>query len=192
MRKEVEFGRCLKKEDELREIEWIVLDEDSDGNALLLCKDCIALMQYEYRENRNKDPKWENCVVRLWLNNYFLNNWFTVREKEKMLPIPVKTPDGAQLNDKVILLNAEEVERFLPEEKDRRAKPTPFAKKISAEKPYTKNGFCTWFLRDPSELFDENYTGVDVDGKIDLVGGDFYLSGSHGIRPVIKVNLSNL
>ena len=50
MRKEVEFGRCLKKEDELREIEWIVLDEDSDGNALLLCEDCIASMQYEYRE----------------------------------------------------------------------------------------------------------------------------------------------
>ncbi len=190
MTKTVEFGRYLTKNNELREIEWIVLQEYEDGKKLLISKNCIEAMQYEYRENKNKDPKWENCVVRLWLNSYFINSFFTVREKEKMFPIPVETPEGVILNDKVILLNAEEVERYLPTEKERRAKPTVWAKRpIDGERLYTEKGYCTWLLRDPSERFEGNWTGVSCDGSLDLYGGDFYLSGEKGIRPVILVNI---
>ena len=189
MKKTVEFGRYLMKEGELREIEWIVLNETPDGKKLLLSKDCITAMQYEYSEKNNVDPKWENCAVRLWLNGYFLNNWFTVREKEKMVPIAVNTPNGMILEDKVILLNVEEVEKYMPDEKDRRAKPTVWAKrKQNGDRIYTENGYCTWLLRDPSEMFDGNWTGVAPDGKLDLYGGDFYLSGLHGIRPVIMIS----
>ncbi len=188
MKKIVEFGRYLMKRDELREIDWIVLDQTPDGQKLLLCKDCIEAMQYEYRENKNPDPNWETCVVRLWLNNYFLNTWFTVREKEKMCPIPVVTPDGRVLNDKVTLLSAEEVLRLIPDEKDRKAKPTAFAKTVrNGERLYTAKGYCTWLLRDPSVRFEGNWTGVDPNGTINLNGGDFYLSGPKGIRPVIMI-----
>lgn len=190
MKKTIEFGRYFTKKDELREIEWILLDETPDGKKLLLSKYCLAAMQYEYEENHNKDPKWENCVVRLWLNSYFLNTFFTVREKEKMEHIPVETPEGTILNDKIILLNAEEVMRYIPDENDRRAKPTSWAKMPKhGERIYTNKGYCVWLLRDPSTRFEGNWTGVGSDGKLDLYGGDFYLSGPHGIRPVILVDM---
>lgn len=188
MKKTVEFGRYYFKKDELREIEWIVLDETPDGKNLLLSKYCIEGMQYEYKENRNKDPKWENCVVRDWLNGYLLREFFTVREKEKLCPIPIKTPDGTVLNDRVVLLDEESVVRYLPDEKDRRAKPTPWAKRsVDGDRIYTEKGYCSWLLRDPSVRFDGNYTAVRFDGVLDLDGGDFYMSGRKGIRPVILV-----
>ena len=60
---------------------------------------------------------------------------------------------------------------------------------IDGERLYTEKGYCTWLLRDPSERFDGNWTGDSCDGRLDLNGGDFYLSGAHGIRPVILVNI---
>ena len=116
MKKTVEFGRYFSKNNELREIEWIILDEAPDGKKLLISKNCIEAMQYEYRENKNKDPKWENCVIRLWLNNYFINSFFTVREKEKMYPVSHVLADLTPQEDKVVMLSAEEVEKYMPDE----------------------------------------------------------------------------
>ena len=190
MKKTLEFGRYLMNKNELQEIEWIVLNEDSEGKKLLISKKCIEAMQYEYPSNKNHNPNWNNCFLRSWLNNDFLNNWFTVREKEKMLPIPVYPPlgYGKPLEDKIILLNAEEVKRYLPNEKNRRAKPTIRAKRNqNGLRLYTEKGYCTWLLRDPSDWFGGNWTGIDPEGKFDLSGGDFYLSGPQGIRPVIMI-----
>ena len=193
-RKTIEFGRYYTKNNELREIEWLVLDERSDGKALLISKNCINALQYELLENKNKDPKWETCVIRLWLNSYFINNFFTVREKERMSAIPVVTPDGVLLNDKIILLNAEEAERYFEDDKDRKAKPTPWAKRTVVsdsdykDRIYVEKGYCSWFLRDPSEVFEGNYTDVGSDGKINYNGGDFYYS-LHGVRPVILLDM---
>ena len=190
MKKTVEFGRYFTKEYELREIEWIVLQEYEDGKKLLISKKCIEAMQYEYRENKNEDPNWENCAVRIWPNSYFIDSFFTVREKEKMFPIPVETPDGVKLNDKVTMLNADEVLHYFPAEEDRRAKPTVWAKRPKdGERLYTEIGYCVWLLRDPSERIEGNWTGVSCDGSLELNGGDFYLSGAQGVRPVILVNI---
>ena len=188
MKKTVEFGRYFSKNNELREIEWIILDEAPDGKKLLISKNCIEAMQYEYRENKNKDPKRENCVIRLWLNNYFINSFFTVREKEKMYPVSHVLADLTPQEDKIVLLSAEEAEKYLPDEKDRKAKATPWAKRFQdGWRLYTEKGYCTWLLRNPSELVEGNWTGVSYNGTFDFVGGDFYLSGQHGIRPVILV-----
>ena len=186
----MEFGRYLMDENELREIEWIILNEDSDGKKLLISKNCLEAMQYEYTENRNPDPNWRNCALRLWLNNYFLHNAFTVKEKEKMIPIPVypQSGDGTPLNDKVILFDQKEVEKYFPDEKERRAKPTARAKRSwKGQRLYTEKGYCIWLLRNPSDLFGGNWTGVDPEGKLDLTGGDIYLSGPQGVRPVIMI-----
>ena len=131
----------------------------------------------------------ENGVVRFGLNGYFIDTWFTVREKEKMSPIRVETPEGTILEDKVVLLSAEEVEKYIPDPKERRAKQTAYAKKPrEGMKLYTNKGYCTWLLRDPSEIFDGNWTGVSSEDTIDLVGGDIYLSGPQGLRPVILLD----
>ena len=57
MKTTVEFGRYLMKEGVLREIEWIVLNETPNGKKLLISKDCIEAMQYEYTENKNDETK---------------------------------------------------------------------------------------------------------------------------------------
>lgn len=85
MKNTVEFGRYLMKEGELREIEWIVLNETPDGKKLLISKDCIEAMQYEYSENKNAHPKWENCVVyhdkRGFFIALFIRVWYTYLDK---------------------------------------------------------------------------------------------------------------
>ena len=191
MRKTVEYGRYFTKNNELREIEWIILDETPDGKKLLISKDCIEAMQYEYLENENNDPKWENCVIRHWLNDYFINSFFTASEKKKMCPVSVVLAGLTPQEDKIVLLSAEEVEKYLPNESDRKAKPTMWAKRSQdGERLYTEKGYCTWLLRDPSKRFAGNWTGVSSNGILDLDGGDFYFSGQKGIRPVILVDMS--
>ena len=193
--KAIKFGRYFYNEDELQEIEWIVLDESPDGKKLLLSKYCIESMQYEYKQNNNPDPQWDTCVLRSWLNGYFINKFFTTSEKEKMCSITITTPTGIVLNDKVTLLCIEEVVKYLPNEKERKGKPTPWAKRSkwndeweAEESIYTEHGFCTWLLRNPSIRCNNNWTGISPKGSVDEIGGDFYLSGEQGIRPVILLD----
>ena len=193
--KTIRFGKYLYNEDDPREIEWIVLDERPDGKKLLLSKYCIESMQYEYEQNDNPDPQWDNCVLRSWLNDYFWEYSFTDSEKEKMCPITITTPTGMELDDKVTLLSIEEVVKFLPSEEERKSEPTPWAIRSEwddewgeEESIYTDNGFCIWLLRNPSTVISGNWTGVSSDGSIDEIGGDFYRSGKQGVRPVILID----
>lgn len=192
--KTIKFGRYYYDEDELQEIEWIVLDEMPDGKKLLLSKYCIEAMQYEYEQNDNPNPKWDNCVLREWLNGYFIDNFFTSSEKEKLCPITITTPTGIELNDKITLLCIEEVVKYLPNEKDRKSKPTPWAKRSKCnewgeeESIYTDHGFCTWLLRNPSSKVNNNWTGINPKGSIDEIGGDIFFSGEQGIRPIILLD----
>ena len=182
--KTIKFGKYFYNEDELQEIEWIVLDENPDGKKLLLSKFCIETMQYEYEQNNNPNPKWDNCVLRSWLNGYFKDNFITIT-----------TPTGIVLNDKVTLLSIEEVVKYLPSEKERKSKPTPWAKRSKwnekwgeEESIYTDHGFCTWLLRNPSSKVNNNWTGINPQGSIDEIGGDIFFSGEQGIRPVILLD----
>lgn len=198
MRKIVEFGRYPVREGELREIEWIVLDEDEFGDALLISKNCIDSRQYEYRDNGNSNIAWWNSDIRAWLNIIFLDDYFTVNEKEIMQTIPIALADGRTLSDKVILLNAEEVEKYLPNEKDRKTKLSIWAKRYQESdgaynRAYGEKGYAFWFLRDLSQSSHENWTCVKANGELDLVGSDIYRGVTLlGIRPVIKVNLDQL
>ena len=195
MKKTIEFGRYFFKKGELQEIEWVVLNETPDGKKLLISKYCIEALQYEYEENENEDPRWENCAIRRWLNNYFINTFFTVKEKALMSPIPVELSDGTVLEDKIILLDEKQVEEYLPDETKRKAKPTPWAKRSQygdrpyGDRLYTEKGYCTWLLRDPSKRFMGNYTGIYPDGTFDFDGADFYRGGPRGFRPVILISI---
>lgn len=193
--KTIKFGKYFYDEDDLQEIEWIVLDEIPDGKKLLLSKYCIEAMQYEYDQNDNPNPKWDNCVLREWLNGYFIDNFFNSSEKGKMCPITITTPTGTVLNDRVTLLSIEEIVKYLPSEKERKCKPTPWAKRSKwndnwgeEESIYTDHGFCTWLLRNPSSKVNNNWTGINPRGSIDEIGGDIFFSGEQGIRPVILLD----
>ncbi len=191
--KTVKFGRYRYERSSLdmKAITWIVLNETPDGKFLLISKNCIDAMQYGDEEYKNDTPAWENSYVRNWLNDYFYRFAFSNYECEKMYPIQVQTQEGKVLEDMVILFSADEVEKYLPNIDERKAKPSGWAKHSWEEDSlYTENGCCAWLLRDPSELFEGNWTGISPSGELDLVGGDFYLSGIQGVRPVIMVDKS--
>ncbi len=188
MKETLKFGRYLYKGKEVADLEWLVLDETPDGKKLLITRDCIEVMRYEYPQNRNPNPHWTTCVIRLWLNKFFTQQNFTEEERARMLPIPVKTPRKSVLKDKVTLLSAEEALRYFPDQEERRAKPTPRAKRpLRDERICVRNGYCYWYLRELSERCLGNWTAVTTDGSIDEIGADIYLGRPAAIRPVIMI-----
>ena len=190
MKKDIKkFGTyvTIDSMDEINEVdlEWLCLDVDADGNALLLTKDCIYCDLYHNTSNTKEEITWQNCDLKKWLNETFLSLSFSEEEQDKL--INRKDENGKELG-KVFLLSKEEVEKYIPDASDRKAKPTKTAKKD--KDVYTQKGYCTWYLRDPSEMFEGNWTGVTPSGELDLEGGDFKRSGDKGIRPAIYVKLS--
>ena len=59
------------------EIEWIVLDK-SNGKALLISKYILFFRPYNDTE---EVVEWENCSLRKWLNDNFINSAFTASER---------------------------------------------------------------------------------------------------------------
>ena len=70
----IKFGNYFINDDTTKEpIEWRVLEVSND-KALLITKDAIDCKPYNY-EMRN--ITWENCTLRQWLNNEFINQAFS-------------------------------------------------------------------------------------------------------------------
>ncbi|SFC31073.1 DUF6273 domain-containing protein [Butyrivibrio sp. YAB3001] len=151
--KTVKIGRYRFKKSsmDMKAITRIVLNETLEGKMLLISKNCIDSMQYGDEDYENDKLEWENSYVRNWLNDYFYRFAFSNNECEKMYPIQVQTQGGKVLEDMVILFSAEEVEKYLPNIDDRKAKPSGWAKHSWEEDSLcTENGCCVWLLRDPS------------------------------------------
>jgi len=148
-------------------IEWIVLDVEGD-KALLLSKYGLEPIQYHKKYVR---ITWENCTLRSWLNDTFLNTAFTPEEQTAVLLTEVDnspaqcygkwtTPSGNNTQDRVFLLSYAEANKYFDatwengaNEKSRAAM-TPYA---VARHAWTKREFQTedgqdagrWWLRSP-------------------------------------------
>ena len=189
--KKVLFGKYFSDIDTLEELSWIVLNETEEG-ALFLCENVIESMRYAYEENEIDNPVWENCVIRTWLNNYFLDSFFTTKEQNQILPQVIITEEGTKLIDKVFLLSKEEVEAYLPNKEERRARPTDWARRNEEEFDglVVIDGYCTWLLRDTSKACAGNWTGISSKGELDLTGADFYYGPETGVRPALFLKKS--
>lgn len=95
-------------------IKWTVIDV-KDGNALILA-DCIL----EIMKFGSSNPRWDDSIVRTWLNSDFKNN-FTDKEKKKIITSTVKAdlnPDyptvdqGSTTRDDIFLLSYAEVQKY--------------------------------------------------------------------------------
>ena len=170
-------------------IEWIVLRRDGN-RALLLSKLCLDCKQFNTDYN---NATWENCNVRKWLNQKFMNDAFSQREQEKILATSIhnsdnaeyETPGGNDTSDKIFLLSIDEAENLLNRE-ERQAQCTDYAKAQGVwvdgitDTPY-------WWLRSPGgdPLL---AAAVHYRGKV-FIGGLNICVDDTAVRPALWLNV---
>ena len=148
-------------------IEWLVLDTDG-SRSLLLSKYGLDVQPYN---RKYVAITWENCTLRKWLNDQFINTAFTAEEQEAILLTDVdNSPEqghrqyqansGNNTQDKIFALSYAEAHKYLDvtyENKDNikaRVAPTAYA---LAKHAWTGKGRQTeegleagrWWLRSP-------------------------------------------
>lgn len=191
-------------------IDWIVLDVQGD-QALLISKYALDAKQYNKGE---KNYTWENCTLREWLNNDFINAAFSAKEQDAILmttcvntdvewdaiadadgydPLP-KSFTGigcADTKDKIFLLSCEEASKYFTDNEARMAVPTAYARANHAagNSEYQVDGrdTCQWWLRSPGA-----YEGVAAVVAPNGVRTNFYVNFVIvGVRPAFWVDLKS-
>lgn len=176
-------------------IEWMVLDV-TDGAALLLSRYALDCRAYNDEE---ADVTWEECSLRRWLNESFLQAAFTGEEQLAILETTVKNDEITQNPEWKRHAAEDTVDRiFLPSwyelmstflDKDaRKTTGTEYARAQGAKfLGITTIGYdeTDWWLRSPGESSREAaYVGVirDVSSKD--------VEDAIGIRPALWLDLT--
>ncbi len=188
-------------------IKWRVLDVDGN-NALVLAD--IALDDQKYHSSFSK-VTWENCTIRSWLNQNFLQTAFSSEENEAIALTQLDnannpyygTDAGNDTQDKIFFLKATDayttkakattygfVKIYRVYDEARRCKSSDYAKAmgIRTEELATTYGNCFWWIRTPGEI---NRTAICVkpDGWFGRNGygvADDYV----GVRPAFILDLN--
>ena len=166
--------------------------EKEDNKILLLSKyglDC-GIYDEDYRK-----ITWENCTLREWLNDEFLNTAFSDHEQEYIVDsnlenydnVDFGTDGGKDTKDKVFLLSIYEATEYLlcNYYANMTCRATEYA---SSRGVYTCDmGTCAWWLRSPG--YNSQVAAiVDVEGEIGGVGVGYDEYGI-AVRPAIWINL---
>lgn len=174
-------------------IEWLVLDVQ-DGKALIISKYGLDCQEYNHKY---KDTTWEDCSLRYWLNNNFLNAAFTESEKMQICTTNIfseknpiyGTSSGNETQDKIFLLSINEVNRYFSSDEDRKCLPTPYALEqgVFATIEDDNFGYCEWWLRSlgghsPYAAY------VGCGGDVDIFGknANYYSA----VRPALWIKLN--
>ncbi|MBR5515895.1 MAG: hypothetical protein IKU52_06805 [Clostridia bacterium] len=170
---EILFGSYEQniKNEELEDIEWIVLEKDSDS-MLLISKYALECSRFD--SERKSD--WESSELRNFLNREFLDTAFSEEELLSLCNIN---------GDKVSLLSKDKIKEYFPENSDRILIPTDYAKEqgIWVNKDYDS---CFWWLISNKKALVPNISST---GKIDTVGCDANTDNA-GVRPVISIKIN--
>lgn len=136
-------------------IEWIVIAASGDAR-LLLSK--YALDSRSYHET-DEDVTWESCDLREWLNIGFYSAAFSATEQKQILESTLENADnpaygtegGNDTCDRVFLLSIDELKEYLPQDSDRTANATKYAREQGAYESEYDDHCCYWWLRSPGE-----------------------------------------
>lgn len=182
-------------------IEWIILDSDEDG-ALLLSK--MALDSQPFNKVRTLEIYWDNCSLRKWLNDEFLNAAFTPEEQEALYYVTVSNdvsqgyteaaPGRDPTKDRVFLLSYREIfELYLPDADLRLCRMTDYAEARGGDinehynKPTDEGWYpVLWWIRSPTH--NAEYAAY-VTFK-DSVGSNFHNTAGVCVRPAIMIKLN--
>ena len=178
----VNFGSYMQNTSEKTDIEWIVL-EKNEGKALIISR--YALDDKPYNEKR-EDVTWETCSLRSWLNDDFIEESFTIEEKNYICNSTVKadkitifdTNPGNDTQDKVFLLNFSEVYKYFTKDSDRMCSATEYAK--------DEGGYCIWWIRSPGDGQD-SAAYVRTSGDVAKYG--ISVDNGRAVRPALWINL---
>jgi major membrane immunogen (membrane-anchored lipoprotein) len=175
------------KENGHEKIEWIILDK-RDGKALLISKCGLDCQKYN---NEFKDVTWEQCDLRKWLNDTFLNEAFAKSEKKCIATTDTSNESnpehdingGNDTKDKVFILSISEANRYFKDDEARLCPVTEYAKRRGT---YTENGvYCAWWLRTPGDGKNKAAC-VGYEGAVKNYGRGVDHS-YHAVRPAIWV-----
>jgi len=191
-------------------IEWLVLDYDeANHKALLLSRYGLDAVPY------NKEfiaITWEQCTLRAWLNDDFLNRAFSEKEQSAILVTKVDnssgqgysswlTSGGKNTQDRIFLLSCAEANRYLGvthndlnnlNNTKSRVAPTDYAVVFGAYRSdiyQTADGEPTgfWWLRSPGNAL-YNAAIVTNDGSLNYDNVNFY---NNVVRPAFWLNLES-
>ncbi|MBQ7849537.1 MAG: hypothetical protein IJ343_07450 [Clostridia bacterium] len=168
-------------------VEWRVLTVE-DGRALL-----VSRYGLDYGPSGSVNV---SAMIK-WLNKDFLNAAFTEDEQAGILTTTLtadgnsasSTSSGGVIQEKMILLSVEEVEKYFASDAARACKPTAYA---TAQGVYKSSGSyarrnCWWWIL--MTFSGQHYvTRVDVDGSV-YRGHDAIVRVSPAIRPAMWVDL---
>lgn len=203
----VTFGRYpqTKNGNDSTPIEWAVLARDG-SKALLLSHYGLETQPYN---QVSANVTWEDCTLRAWLNDTFLNRAFTQEEQTAILLTDVDnsraqgysswaTDGGSDTQDMVFLLSYADAQYYFglvygdKNNRMARTNPTPYALArgawVSSDDPtYDGKYAAWWWLRSPGG---EQNRAARVSPEGGLVGSSVNYTYTM-IRPVIWVDLSS-
>lgn len=122
--------------------------------------------------------------MRKWLNNVFLKDSFTEREKGQIVETFLKNPNnlrygikgGNDTKDKIFLLSIDEVEKYFSSDEERST-------------IYIGGAPAWWWLRSPGK-YDDNAAIVSNNGDVNKYGHNVGY-GIVAVRPALWVNLDS-
>ncbi len=185
-------------------IEWRVLEADEENGLVLLIARYGLDHQPFHTGNRTT---WEECSLRAWLNDAFLNTAFTPEEREAIAltevdnsgsqNLPAFRFDTNNTQDKVFLLSYAEAMRFMGTEVSRLCAPTAYAIAAGAyeanDDRFVVDGqeATRWWLRSPGRGRSyAMYAGVN--GRVDDHQIIYLNQYGIAVRPAIWVSLDAL
>lgn len=173
------------------DVEWLVL-EVKDGKALVISKYALDSKPYN---TYYTSVTWEDCTLRWWLNNDFINAAFFVEEKAMIPTVTVSadknhyhsTNPGNATQDQVFLLSITEVDKYFSSDSARECKPTDYAVANGAYVD-SDNGICLWWLRSPG---DDQTSAALVNNVGDVDDNGYFVDIDYNaVRPALWINIS--
>ena len=168
------------------DIEWIVLAKE-DEKLLAISK--YALDCQPYNTEWVLFTTWEECSLRKWLNETFINEAFSSEEVDKIATVTVpadqnpayNTNPGNDTRDQVFILSVIEAEKYFSKDEDRECKLTVYAEAKST-------GSGLWRLRSPG--YDTSFAAhVHDDGRVCRVGNS--VNYDDAVRPALWIDLKS-
>lgn len=159
---------------------WIVLTKDGD-KVFMITENCIDRKAYN---KVRTETSWQDCTLRSWLNESFINAAFSLDEREMLIETDnvneanAKYSQGvgcANTMDKAFLISESEFNKYMA------------SFEVGKRKAKYNEAFAWWWLRTPG--FDMvTAEGVGTTGAIMTMGGSvhdlFY------VRPAVWIDLS--
>ncbi len=174
------------------EIEWRILEKK--GTSILVISEYVLDCQpYDWG---GLDITWEECSLRKWLNQHFIEDAFS-EEERAMIPTvtvsadknpeyKVQTDPGNPTEDQIFVLSGKEAERYFDSDADRIGIATPYAE-VQGIQTHTENGHCWTWLRTPG-IQQDCAANVGSNGHIYYLG-EYVQRFTDGVRPAMWIDL---